>query len=467
MSEPLILSAPSLDIAAREIFSSALTECALPEAVARAVRVEMAPEGRTTLQIGELGCNLEGVRQIRIVAAGKAAASLLQAFLPHLPAGMDCAGIVSAPAAPADVPLGFQFFSGGHPVPNQASFAAASAALEMLQSIASDAAPQTLCLFLISGGASAMLELPLNSAISLDDTIAFHRALVHSGGSIAEINCVRKHFSAVKGGRLALLAQASPCVTILVSDVPPGCEDTVGSGPTLPDNTTCEDCLAILTRYGLLDRLPASVRDFFLSADLVETPKPSVLNSRTVSLLGPDDLAEAARRHAERLGFHALIDNTCDDWDYRAAADYLLARLRVLRRIHSRVCLISVGEVTVQAPDPRLLASGNGGRNQQFALYAATRLEAGDAPIAVLSAGSDGIDGNSSEAGAVVDQGTLQGPWLRAAAQDALQQFRSAELLQGLGATIRTGPTGNNLRDLRLLIAGEGRSKDDRTSPAP
>ena len=161
----------------------------------------------------------------------------------------------------------------------------------------------------------------------------------------------------------------------------------------------------------------------------------------------------AARRQAEALGFHAVIDNTCDDWDCLAAADYLLARLRALRRIHPRVCLISVGEVTVSIPNNRLTASSVGGRNQHFALYVATRLEASDGSMAVLSAGSDGIDGNSPFAGAVVDQRTLENPRLRAEARTALTEFRSTSLLQRVGATISTGPTGNNLRDLRVLLA--------------
>ncbi len=156
------------------------------------------------------------------------------------------------------------------------------------------------------------------------------------------------------------------------------------------------------------------------------------------------------------MGFHAIIDNTCDDWDYRAAAEYLLERLRTLRHNEKRVCLISVGEVTVELADQRLLPAVStriGGRNQQFALHAATRLEASDAPIAVLSAGSDGIDGNSTAAGAVIDQRTLQDPQLRSAAQQALQQFCATAFLESVGGLLTTGPTGNNLRDLRLLLA--------------
>jgi hydroxypyruvate reductase len=241
----------------------------------------------------------------------------------------------------------------------------------------------------------------------------------------------------------------------------------------VPDTSTIYDCREILARYNLLERFPASVRRFFASPDLPETPKPDTLTARTLTLLDASDLAEAARQRAEQLGFHVVIDNSCDDWDYRAASEYLLASLRTLRRELPRLCLISVGELAVSPPDPPLssgrdlMASGIGGRNQHFALYTATLLDSSDGPIAVLSAGSDGIDGNSLAAGAVVTEQTLlrakpgvsapdnipMDEWLRTEAQMALQQFRSFAFLESSGATITTGPTGNNLRDLRILLA--------------
>jgi len=336
-------------------------------------------------------------------------------------------------------------------VPNEASFAGARAALAMLHALGDASADDALCIFLLSGGASAMMELPLDEAISLDDTIAFHRALVHSGASIVEMNCVRKHFSAVKGGRLALAAGVAQTLSLLVSDVPPAHLDALGSGPTVGDTTTVAECREILARYGLMEKFPASVRRFFASVELPETPKPGELNSRGCKLVDSDDLAEAARCHAERLGFHAVIDNACDDWSYDAAANHLLKRLRELRRQHSRVCLISAGEVAVRVE----VAGANvrGGRNQHFALYLATRLRADDGPVAVLSAGSDGVDGNSDAAGAIVDEHALDGDSLRESALRALAEFDSSTWLSGVGATVVTGPTGHNLRDLRILLA--------------
>jgi len=466
VSGPDIAGHAPLPDHARALFASALQECsierALKRAIARSTGIATTDDRIRRLLLGIDGQQELGrvdLRHLRILAVGKAAAVMLEAVLSDLdlPPGIDLQGILIAPSLPSSLPEGFQFFAGGHPLPNDASLAGAQAVLDLLAAIppagSPSNSPETVCLFLLSGGASAMMELSLDPNLSLDDTIGFHRALIHSVATIAEINCVRKHFSAVKGGRLAIAASAAACFSLFVSDVPSRHLDALGSGPTLPDTTTLDDCRAVLARYDLLPRLPASVQRFFLDPAIPETPKPGDFIPHVVTLLDGDSLAEAARRQAEQLGFHAVIDNTCDDWDCLAAADYLLARLRALRRIHPRVCLISVGEVTVSIPRNRLLASSVGGRNQHFALYAATRLQASDGPIAVLSAGSDGVDGNSPFAGAVVDERTLENPRLRSEARTALIEFRSTSVLERVGATICTGPTGNNLRDLRLLLA--------------
>jgi hydroxypyruvate reductase len=203
-----------------------------------------------------------------------------------------------------------------------------------------------------------------------------------------------------------------------------------------------------------MERFPASVRRFFASPELPETPKPDELTARICKLVDSDEMAEAARGYAERLGFYAVIDNACDDWSYDAAADYLLDRLRQLRREHSRVCLISAGEVTVRVDAS--FASAKGGRNQHFALYMATQLCDEDGPVAVLSAGSDGIDGNSDAAGAIVDEHIIDCDATRDSALRALAEFDSSSWLSRAGATVVTGPTGHNLRDLRILLADDG-----------
>lgn len=438
---------------AQSIFRQALADCSVENAVAKHVTVK---DG--LLQLGEESISLLGLRRIRVIAAGKAAGAMLTALLRHFPPGIspDLAGIVIAPEAPPQLPDSFHYFAGGHPMPNEMSFAGARAALDLLQTIAKDADEQpTLCLFLISGGASAMMELPFDPAITLEETAAFHRALVASGAPITEMNCVRKHFSAVKGGRLALAAGRSLCQSLLISDVPADRLDTLGSGPTIPDSSTVAECRKILEHYRLLPQFSASVRRFFESAALPETPKPADLRASAAVLLSADDLAQAAARCAQALGFYAVIDNSCDEWEYRAAAKYLLDRLRALRGQHSRVCLISAGEVSVSLPSG---TSGRGGRNQQFALYAATLLTPADNAVAILSAGSDGIDGNSPAAGAVVDRSILSERH-RHDAQRALENFDTYPFLTERNATITIGPSGNNLRDLRIFLA---RSRADK-----
>jgi glycerate 2-kinase len=443
---------------ARSLFEQALADCSIERLFDRKLRVIADVEGTRLLVDGCEPIALDRLKRVRVVAAGKAAAAMLHALLARLPLAPSCDlhGVLIATERPPNLPAGILHFRGGHPVPNEASFTGARAALSLLQVPGEDSPDDTLCLFLLSGGASAMMELPLDSAISLDDTVAFHRALVHSGASIVEMNCVRKHFSAVKGGRLALAAGAAQKLSLLVSDVPPAHLDALASGPTIADPTTVVECREILARYNLLERFPESVRDFFASPNLPETPKPSELTTRICKLVDSEDLAESVRVHATRRGFYAVIDNTCDDWSYNAAADYLLGRLRQLHREHPRVCLISTGEVAVRVPDSFASIPSHptrGGRNQHFALYLATQLRPDDGPLAILSAGSDGIDGNSDAAGAILDEHMLEAESDRERALRALEEFDSSTWLNEINATLVTGPTGHNLRDLRILLA--------------
>jgi hydroxypyruvate reductase len=401
--------------------------------------------------------DLTGIARVIVIAIGKGAATMLQGLLTQvrLPPSCKLSGILVAPTRPAELRDGMEYFAGGHPLPNAESFAGARAARSLIQQAAAQAVEvPTFCFFLISGGASAMLELPLDDTIPLEDTVAFHRALVHSGASIAEINCVRKHFSAVKGGRLGQAAVAIPNLSIMISDVPSGHLDSLASGPTLPDRSTLTECREVLRRFDLLPQLPASVTSFFNSPTLLETPKPGSYTPRIVTFLSSRDLAESARIVADTLKFNTVIDESCDDWDYRPAAQHLLARLRDLRSEYSKVCIIVPGEVTVTLPKEitNYRSTGVGGRNQHFALYTATLLQASDRPAVVFSAGSDGIDGDSSFAGAVIDYDSVHYQDQFGLAQEALLRFDSSTFLSRIGATIKTGPTGNNLRDLRLLL---------------
>lgn len=438
---------------AQSIFRQSLADCSIEHAFAQAINVRNESGSLQLLIDRAEPIDLDLLRHIRVIAIGKASTAMLNALLNCLKpcTRQNISGILIAVEKPSGLPPDFQFFQGGHPLPTEASQSGARAALNMLYDLPREEAAETLVLFLISGGASAMMELPLDPTISLEDTKSFHRELVHSGASIAEINCIRKHFSAVKGGRLALAARGIASLSLLISDVPPEHLDALASGPTLPDTSTVGQCREILARYDLQNKFPLSVQQFFARPDLPETPKPEAFTAKAITLLDSDDLAEAACRRAEALGFHAVIDNTCDDWDYRAAAEYLVARLRSLRSIAPRVCLISSGEVTVKLPSAA--KSGIGGRNQHFSLYAATLLDSSDASTVILSAGADGIDGNSPAAGGIVDDQMLHASETLQEAKRLLDTFDSHTFLERIAATVSTGPTGNNLRDLRILLS--------------
>ncbi len=215
-----------------------------------------------------------------------------------------------------------------------------------------DAQPASaLVIFLLSGGGSSIVEKPIDDEISLDDLIATYRALVHSGAPIAEINAIRKHLSAVKGGRLAQAAYPAQQVSLLVSDVPDGTPDALASGPTMPDSTTVDDCYRIAEKYDLLEQFPQSTRELFERHALDETPKsddPAFVRARWWTVLSNQAAIEEASAAAERAGFVVHVDNSCDDWDYERAADYLCSECASCESSSRRVCLISGGEVTVK-----------------------------------------------------------------------------------------------------------------------
>ena len=384
-----------------------------------------------------------------VIAIGKAAHALVSSFLQQV--GDDAErfeGIVVGAETGEALPLTFRVYRGGHPSPNEGSVAAAADVLKTLGSLAE----KDLVVFLISGGGSAMLEQFLQPELSLATIAATHKALVESGAPIAAMNAVRKHLSAVKGGRLAAAAAPAEQVTLVVSDVPPGELDALSSGPTLPDRSTVDDVFRIADEYGLMERFPASIAEMLRSRALAETPKPGdavFARSHWSVLLDSASLEETAAARATELGWSVEIDNRCDDWSVERAATYLVERLREMRGKREGVCLLSAGEITVRVPPD---AAGRGGRNQHFALLCAEQI-AGE-EITVLSGGSDGVDGNSSAAGAVVDGRTVERALLlKHPVTDTLIAFDSYSLLALLGDTVVTGPTGNNLRDLRILLA--------------
>src|SRR5215831_3428434 len=431
---------PEMRSVAREIFERALAAASIEKAFDRQVQCE-----RGVLRVGDDLYDLSSYTRVLAVAFGKAGHRMAECLARQV--GPTVQGIIADPNPPAQQLPGYRYFAGGHPQPNEESVRGAEAILKSLGALNQ----QSLAIFLISGGGSSVVEKPADSEISLADLIATYKTLVLSGAPIVEINAVRKHLSAIKGGRMARSAQGAQQVSILVSDVPDNSLDSLASGPTMPDSSTVDDCYRIARDYNMLPEFPASARELFDRHALEETPKkndPAFSRSRWWTVLSSATAERAAAAAAAQRGFAVEIDHSCDDWDYAKAADYLLDRIRRLQREVSRACIVSGGEVTVKVGD----SAGTGGRNQHFALYCAQKI-AGE-NITVLSAGTDGIDGNSPAAGAVVDGSTVERA--RVAALDAAEHFRefnSFPLFEKLGDAVHTGPTGNNVRDLRILLA--------------
>jgi glycerate 2-kinase len=434
---------------AKTLFADTL-RCLKVEEILR-TRIQCRDE---TLYIDDLIYPLSDFRRLIVISIGKAATPLYSALtsiikpalLPH----QTVEAIVIGTSTPREQNSGLQYFPGSHPFPTQESIEAAEAILKLLATCDE----RCLVFFLMSGGSSAMVEKPLYPNTTLADLDEFYRALVRSGLPITKMNALRKHFSAIKGGRLAIAARGATQCTFLISDVPDNLLHIIGSGPSLPDPSTIDECREILDANPDLLKSSGKLLAFFRNPHLEETPKadhPAFSKSAYVSLLSSEDLCNIARRLATKLNYHVEVDNRCDDWDYRDAAEYLLARLRGLRKDYPKVCLLSAGELSVQIPSTH----GIGGRNQQFVLECSRLLkEEADITTTVLSGGSDGIDGNSPATGAVCDATTLE----RASSMGlnviaALEKFDSYTIFDALGDTIVTGATGNNIRDLRILLS--------------
>lgn len=429
---------------AREIFSETLAGIDIPSTMSR----KLARDG-SRITFDEDVIDISTYSGIAAIAIGKAAVAMARGFAELFADDFAFEGILVAPHESVAEVRGFRSFGAAHPVPDEGSVLAARAIVDLLSRC--DAG--TLVFFLLSGGGSPLVELPLDPAVTLDDLRELHRLLVGCGAPIDEINAVRKHVSAVKGGRLAALAPASMKLSLGITDVPLGCESALASGPTLPDPTTVADACRVVQSYGLAAKLPRSLRARFENpSSIPETPKAgdaAFERARFWLLLTMHDLFHHAHQAAEARGFVACCDNSTDDWPLGRAAEYLLDQLEAFGRANPgrRVALIADGEVS--SP---VRGDGLGGRNSAFVLECVERI-AGK-KITVFSAGTDGKDGSSPAAGAAADGTTLEraramglSPREFAARSDSYTFFRE------LGDAVETGPTGNNLRDLRILLA--------------
>ncbi|MDZ7839341.1 MAG: glycerate kinase [Gammaproteobacteria bacterium] len=378
-----------------------------------------------------------------VVGAGKAAASMARAVEDHWDDPLD--GLVVTRYGHG-LPLeSIEVIEAGHPMPDDAGRQAASRMLDLVSDLGAD----DLVLCLISGGGSALLSLPA-AGISLDDKQATTRALLRCGANIREINCVRKHLSAIKGGRLAAACAPARVVTLMISDVPGDDPSSIGSGPTVPDSTTREDALAVLGKYGI--EAPGAVFRH-LRDDNDETPKPGdpcFENTRHTIIARPQDSLNAAAEAARGHGFEPMILGDLEG----EARDSGLIHAGIARQIirygqpaASPCVLLSGGETTVTVH-----GDGRGGRNAEFALALALALD-GLAGVHALAADTDGIDGTEDNAGCIVDPGALQRA--RDAGVDAAACLAGNDaytFFESIGGLLKTGPTRTNVNDFRAIL---------------
>ncbi len=393
--------------------------------------------------------NFDRFEHIFVLGSGKAGASMAQAAERVLGRRIT-AGLINVKDGNTARLRRIELNPSGHPVPDERGVAGA----ERIAAMAEAAGPHDLVLCLISGGASALMPAPA-PPITLEEKQSVTRLLLACGANIHEINCVRKHISRIKGGQLARLAAPAAVEALLLSDVIGDDTGVIGSGPAAPDASTFANAAAILEKYGIAGRVPASVRDRIaagLCGSLPETPKPGDALFRRVrnTVIGSNRLAlDAAARRARALGFRTLVLASEIEGETREIARMHAAIARQIAKsgqpVRPPACIITGGETTVT-----LKGEGLGGRNQEFALAAAIDI-AGLPNAVVFSAGTDGSDGPTDAAGAIADGETLaRGPAARAFldANDSYHYFES------LGDLIKTGPTNTNVMDVRLVLVG-------------
>jgi hydroxypyruvate reductase len=397
-----------------------------------------------------------------VLGAGKAGGAMAEAVDALWPHGAPLSGLVvtryeHVPPAYKAKPGRIEVVEAAHPVPDAAGRDAARRMLELPQGLTAD----DLVLCLVSGGASALLSLPA-PGLALEDKQAVNKALLASGAAIDEMNCVRKHLSAIKGGRLAARCAPARVVTLLISDVPGDEPSVIGSGPTVPDASTCADALAILSRYGIT--LPPAARAG-LESGAFETPKPGDARfaGHEVHLIAtPQQSLEAAAALARRHGVEAHILSDEIEGESREVGKVHAALARAVARRgtpFAKPCVVlSGGETTVTVKskggpsDPTRPAPGRGGRASEFLLGCAIALQ-GEPGVHVLAADTDGIDGVEHNAGAIVTPDTLaraQALGLKAA--DHLDRNDTYSFFATLDDLVVPGPTFTNVNDFRALL---------------
>ena len=401
------------------------------------------------LIVGESQIPLDGFSEVVLVGMGKASLKMGCAVEDIL--GHRIKRGILVTDRQFRIPVRSEVIVGGHPLPDANSLIAGERIVELLESCGKDA----LIVFLISGGGSALVELPVSQSISLGDLRTTNQVLISCGATIREINLVRKRLSRIKGGGLGWIVKNSTCVGLYLSDVNPGDLRSVASNPLLPEEPEEETPLDVVRSYNLFDKLPGSVVDI-LSQAAPEHSRGDWTSAAerpsTLLLLDNSDAMKVAAEQARQLGFRVEVRADLIEGDYHGVADELLAELLKLKSSFpgERVCIVSGGEVSCPVRH-----DGIGGRNQEFVLYSAARLASlGIKGAAVLSCGTDGIDGNSIAAGAVADaELIINATRLAIDASTFINGNDSYTFFKRAGGLVVTGPSGNNVRDLRILMA--------------
>lgn len=426
------------------ILKAAVKAAAPAEAVRRHLKLD-----RDSLIAGRQRYRLNAFQNIYVIGAGKAGAQMALA-VERLLGKRIAGGLVNVPYGASARLRRVELNESGHPVPDANGERGAARVAEIAQKAGTD----DLILCLISGGASALLPLPA-PPVTLEEKQIATKLLLNCGATIHEINCIRKHISLVKGGGLARLAYPATVLTLILSDVIGDDLDVIGSGPTVPDRTTAARGRAVFEKYEIWDRVPAGIRDR-LSSETSETPKPGDRIFAKVQnlIVGSNRLSvDAAAREAKALGYRTLVLATGIQGEAREVARVFAAMAKEIRTagrpLKPPACVIAGGETTVT-----IRGNGTGGRNQEFVLAAAMDI-AGVRDVVLLSGGTDGADGPTDAAGAVADGSTLtRAVAKRLDAAAMLANNDSYHFFDALGDLIKTGPTGTNVADIQLILAG-------------
>ncbi len=434
-----------------EIFNAALAAVDPHNAVLKAARVE-----RNQLQVAGANYDLEAFDRIIVVGAGKATARMALAIESLLGTRITAGLIIvkDGHAAPLSI---IEQVEAAHPVPNEAGIAGAQRILQMVRA----ADEKTLVICLLSGGASALLVAPV-AEVTLQDKQEATRLLLNAGASITELNAVRKHLSSVKGGRLAQAAWPAQVATLILSDVIGDPLDVIASGPTAQDNSTFADAWAVIAKYDLQEKLPPRVTGYLkrgIAGQLPETVKgddPCMDKTHNMIIAGIRQALAAAREQAVRLGFASKVISDTLQGEARDAARFLAQAARTElagMQPGERHCLLCGGETTVT-----VRGTGKGGRNQELALAFALEIEDCHG-VTLLSAGTDGSDGPTDAAGAMVDGRTASrarslgiDPLRHLELNDSYAFFQQLDAVSGAHCHFKTGPTGTNVMDIQIVL---------------